>query len=253
LLYAEQGLGDTLHFVRFVPMVKQRGGRVILECQSLLLRLLSGFDGIDCLVGTGSPLPAFDVQAPLLSLPGLFHTDLESIPTPVPYLHADHKLVDQRRHSAGASFRVGIAWQGNPTNPGDRHRSIPLVHFEQFAKLSGVRFISLQKGPGAISAPERLECLPGLDESSGAFMDTAAVMMSLDLVISADTVIAHLAGALGVPVWVPLAFAPDWRWLLQRQDSPWYPSMRLFRQVRFGDWEDVFKRIAEELKHTCSD
>jgi len=280
LLYAEQGLGDTLHFIRYVPLAKQRGGSVIVECQAPLLRLLAGFPGIDCLLAQGSPLPAFDVRAPLLSLPGIFHTSFGSIPAPVPYLRADADLVkhwrrelkkglgarDEGRESGMAfsslaprpsplaPFLVGIAWQGNPTNPGDRHRSIPLVHFARLAQVPGVQLISLQKGPGS----DQLHGLAGrfpvldldnrLDEASGAFMDTTAVMMNLDLVISSDTVVPHLAGALGVPVWVAVSLAPDWRWLLDREDSPWYPTMRLFRQNRYGDWEGVFGRIAEDLR-----
>jgi len=279
LLYAEQGLGDTLHFIRYAPLVKRRGGTLIVECQPPLLRLLAGFPGIARLEAQGSPLPAFDVQAPLLSLPGIFHTSLATIPANVPYLHANANLVEHWRKSPmsevrcpmsnaplptsdighrTSDFLVGIAWQGDPTNPAQRLRSIPLARFACLAQVPGVQLISLQKGPGT----DQLCALAGqfpvvdlgssADEASGPFMDTAAVMMNIDLVISSDTAVAHLAGALGVPVWLALLKVPDWRWLLERDDSPWYPTMRLFRQLRQGHWEDVFERMAEELQKVVS-
>jgi tetratricopeptide (TPR) repeat protein len=256
LLYAEQGLGDTLQFIRYVPGVRQRGGRAIVQCQAPLQQLLASMPGIEELVPEGASLPAFDVQAPLLSLPGIFNTSLQTLPSAVPYLAADADLVThwQRRLDALQGFKVGIAWQGNPTFRNDRLRSIPLNQWNRLAQVEGVHLISLQKGPGT----EQLAKLRGqfsvvdlgesLDEASGAFMDTAAIMMNLDLVISSDSAVPHLAGALGVPVWVALPLAPDWRWLLEREDSPWYPTMRLFRQQRYGNWDDVFERMAEELR-----
>jgi len=306
LLYAEQGLGDTLQFIRYAPLVKQRGGKVIVECQPSLLRLLARAPGIDHLVAQGAPLPPFDVQAPLLSLPRILRTALATIPAKVPYLHADAELVKHWkswksevgsrksehlhltadiRHRT-SDFLVGIAWQGNPAFRGDRFRSIPLSSFAPLAGLDGVQLISLQKGPGTDQlgwtvdggrwTEQPIHCPPStvhrppftvhrspqgwglldlgsrLDEASGAFMDTAAVMMNLDLVISSDNAVPHLAGALGVPVWLALPLGPDWRWLLEREDSPWYPTMRLFRQTRCGQWEDVFDRMAEELKKVVS-
>jgi len=274
LLYAEQGLGDTLQFIRYLPLVKERGGKAILECQPTLLPLLAGFQGSDLLLAQGSALPAFDAQAPLLSLPGIFHTTLASIPAPVPYLDADAGLVEHwksRKSEVGSrksehlhltsdirhrtsDFLVGIAWQGEPGFRNDRQRSIPLARFAPLARVEGVQLISLQKGPGAEQLPALARQFPvldlgsGLDEASGAFMDTAAVMKNVNLVISSDTAVPHLAGALGVPVWVALPLVPDWRWLLRREDSPWYPNMRLFRQTRYGNWEDVFERMAKELK-----
>jgi len=278
LVHAEQGLGDTLQFIRYVQLVKERGGKVIVEYQAPLLRLLEGCPGIDRLVAQGAPLPAFDVQVPLLSLPAIFHTSIDTIPATIPYLHADVNLVEQWRRELEQSrksevgspmseemhltsdiglrtsdFLVGIAWQGNPTYHRDRQRAIPLTHFGRLAQVEGVQLISLQKGPGT----EQLCTLAGrfgvldlgskLDEGAGPFKDTAAVMKNLDLVISSDTAVPHLAGALGVPVWVVLPLVPDWRWLLGREDSPWYPTMRLFRQTRYGCWEEVFERIAKEL------
>jgi len=277
-LYAEQGFGDTLQFIRYACLVKRRGGIVIVECQPALARLLANIPGIDHLVAEGSPLPVFDVQAPLLSLPGIFHTTLDTIPARVPYVYPNAELVKcwkSRKSEVGSrksnpllrtsdfglptsDFLVGIAWQGRPTYGFDRLRSIPLAQLARLAEVPGVRLISLQKGPGAVD----LRALAGrfpvldlgsrLDEASGAFMDTAAVMRNVDLVIASDTAVPHLAGALGVPVWVTLPAVPDWRWLLQREDSPWYPTMRLFRQTRSGSWEDVVNRIADELKAVVS-
>jgi hypothetical protein len=255
LVHAEQGLGDTMQFLRYVPLVRRRGGRVILVCQPPLMRLLSRVPGIERLVAWGEPLPEYDVQVPLMSLPGLFGTTLETVPAEVPYLDAEPALVEAWRHRLGsyAGFQVGIVWQGNPRFRFDRLRSIPLAQFAPLARVPGVHLLSLQKGPGR----DQLAALPGsfpvtdlghqLDETTGAFLDTAAVMKNLDLVITSDTVAAHLAGALGVPVWVALHDVPDWRWLLDREDSPWYPTMRLFRQTRPGQWEEVFERIAAAL------
>jgi Tetratricopeptide repeat/TPR repeat len=260
LLYAEQGFGDTLHFIRYVQLIRQRGGTVIVECQRGLVSLLAGVAGISHLVSQGDLHPAFDVQSPLLSLPGIFQTCLENIPAAIPYVHPKPALVEHwRRAMSGVRtpnarqvFRVGIAWQGKPEFLHDCLRSIPLDYFTRLLEVEGVQLISLQLGLGG----DDLRTLSGkvidfgdrLDQKSGAFMDTAAIMMNLDLVISSDTAVCHLAGALGVPVWVALALAPDWRWLLDRTDSPWYPTMRLFRQSRQGDWDEIFERITSELK-----
>jgi hypothetical protein len=277
LVYSEQGLGDTLHFIRYVPFVQQRGGKVILECQPPLLRLLSGFPGLDQLIAQGGPLPHFDVQAPLLSLPRIFRTSFQTIPIDAPYLHSDPGLATRWRRMSGVRcpvsvvktssssdsglrtpdsghfLRVGIAWQGNPTHRYDRQRSIPLAHFRRLAEIPGVQLVSLQKGPGTEQLHATAERFPILDlgsqidAASGPFRDTAAIMFNLDLVICSDTAIGHLAGALGIPVWLALPALPDWRWLLKTDSSPWYPSIHLFRQTRCDDWETVFERIAGEL------
>jgi Tetratricopeptide repeat len=260
LLHAEQGLGDTLQFVRYVPLVKARGGRVILQCQRPLLRVLAGLDDVDLLVPQGAPLPPFDVRAPLLSLPGIFGTSLETVPNVVPYLQADSNHVERWRRELASldGFKIGIAWQGNPKTAGDKKRSILLSALAPLAQLPGVRLISLQKGPGVdqLGAMARrfpvLDLGTSLDETSGPFMDTAAVMKNLDLVITSDTAVPHLAGALGVPVWVALPKVPDWRWLLQREDSPWYPTMRLFRQRSIGNWHEVFEGLSSALQTTIS-
>jgi Flp pilus assembly protein TadD len=255
LLYAEQGLGDTLQFIRYVPQIKARVEKVVVQCQEALLPLLARTPGIDALVGHGARPPAFDVYAPLLSVPALLHTTLETIPTEIPYLFADPGLVEHwRRQLAPVSgLRVGITWQGSTQHPWDRHRSVPLNYFEPLAGIEGVRLIGLQRGPGA----EQLKSLGGafpildlgelVDQTSGPFMDTAAILHHLDLVVTVDTALAHLAGGLGVPTWLALHYTPDWRWLLDREDSPWYPTLRLFRQTSQGDWAGVFRRLAEAL------
>jgi tetratricopeptide (TPR) repeat protein len=256
LLYAEQALGDTIQFIRYAPLVKRLGGTVVVECQPALARLLATCPGIDHLVPAGSPLPPFDVQAALLSLPGLLATTLETVPADIPYLFADAGLAASWRQELGGAetLKVGIAWQGSATFAGDRMRSAPLRHFAPLARVEGVRLFGLQKGPardqirGVARQFGVADLGSSLDEAVGAFVDTAAVMTNLDLVITTDTAMAHLAGALGVPVWVALSVGPDWRWLLGREDCPWYPTMRLFRQSRPHDWDEVFERMADELR-----
>jgi tetratricopeptide (TPR) repeat protein len=247
LLFPEQGLGDTLQFVRYAPLLHQQGGRVVVECQKPLARILTSCPGIAQLVSRGSELPDADVQAPLLSLPGILGTSLATIPANVPYISTDAELVEHwRRELSGITeFKIGIAWQGNPGHPLDRYRSFPLEYFAPVARLSRVRLFSLQKGFGTEQITRVEDRFPVTDLASRLddFMDTAAVMENLDLIITVDSAVAHLAGALGVPVWVALSLVPDWRWLLHRDDSPWYPTMRLFRQVKLGDWQAVFDRL----------
>ncbi|MBI3466815.1 MAG: glycosyltransferase, partial [Planctomycetes bacterium] len=281
LLHVEQGLGDTIQFIRYAPVVKKLGGNVAVLCQRPLTRLLASCSSIDFLTCKPDEVPPVDLQAPLMSLPGIFRNTLQTIPADVPYLSADAGLVEHWRQKLGCPadpphkpdapardtagnpslalragvgpFRIGIAWQGNPKYLGDRLRSIPLVKFAPLAQVEGVCLISLQKGPGAdqVRAVQDhfrvVDLGPEVDEAAGPFMDTAAIITNLDLVITSDTAIPHLAGALGVPVWTALAYAPDWRFLLEREDSPWYPTMRLFRQKKLGDWDEVFDRIAQEL------
>jgi Flp pilus assembly protein TadD len=271
LLWAEQGLGDTLQFVRYGRLLKKRGARVVLACPAALGRLLASqadsreFDrqgpdrqGPDWdelfILGSTAELPRTDFYLPLLSAPGALGTTAATIPREVPYLWADPELsADWRRELAGMDgFKIGIAWQGSRDPALDRGRSIPLAHFAPLARLPGVRLISLQKGFGSeqvatVDFPI-LDLSGRLDEVAGPFMDTTAVIGNVDLVVTSDTSIAHLAGALGAPVWVALQFAAEWRWLLERDDSPWYPTMRLFRQTTFGGWPDVFDRIAEAVQ-----
>jgi tetratricopeptide (TPR) repeat protein len=254
LVHAEQGLGDTLQFVRFVPLVHSRAAAIKLEVQPSLLPLLrsSGLGDSIQLIGQDEPPGSFDAYVPLVSLPGILGIAPEGIPSAAGYLSADPRLVDHWRGvlAGGAPVKVGIAWQGKTTHRADRFRSIPLAEFAPLA-LEGVELVSLQKGTGVEQLsgarfPVR-ELGADFDVSHGALMDTAAVMKHLDLVITADTVIAHLAGALAVPVWIALTLVPDWRWMHKRADSPWYTSVRLFRQQQLGDWPDVFARMACEL------
>jgi tetratricopeptide (TPR) repeat protein len=254
LLWCEQGLGDAIQFVRYAKLVKERGARVLLECPDFMVPLFSTCPGVDRVEAEGSQLRDYEVQAPLMSLPELLGTTLENVPAEVPYLQAEPKRVEawRRRLEDVPGFRVGVVWQGNRHFPWDHFRSVPLEVFAPLAAMEGVRLVSLQKGHGAeqvaaLRGRFPVEELAGLDESGGAFLDTAAVMRCLDLVVTADTAAAHLAGALDVPAWVVLSTVTDWRWLMGRQDTPWYPSVRLFRQARLGDWEGVFARMAAEL------
>lgn len=260
LLYTEQGFGDTIQFIRYAPLVKARGGRVVVECQPRMIPLLRGCEGIDELVPRGEGTAKFDVQAALLSLPAIFQTDEATIPCDVPYFKPDPKLVEKWRGWLDllSGFRVGIVWQGSPTFLRDATRSIPLAHFAPLAAVPGVRLIALQKGTGteqllAIGNRVPVVTLPDdVDSTAGGYMDTAAIMQSLDLVISSDTSAAHLAGALGRPCWVALGYVPDWRWLLDRSDTPWYPSLQLFRQKTRGDWNGVFQELATRLRQVVS-
>jgi len=249
LLHAEQGLGDTLQFIRYVPLVKERGGFVIVECPPTLLRLLASCSGIDELVPYGTPLPPFPTHAPLMSLPRLLGTTLNTVPHAIPYLSVRPELREYWRKELSAiqALKVGVFWQGDPRHRKDRQRSIPLDGFAPLADLAGVQLCSLQEGPGT----EQLTtaAFPILDLASRCkdFADTAAALVNLDLVITVDSAVAHCAGALGIPVWVLLPYAPDWRWLLHREDSPWYTTMRLFRQKQPGDWGEVFGRVQHAL------
>jgi Tfp pilus assembly protein PilF len=248
LVTAEQGLGDTLQFVRYVPLLAQAGGRIVLEVQPSLLPLLCA-SGYANLLGQREPLPAFDTHIALLSVPRVLCTTLETIPRNVPYLAADPKLLAAwRQEVAGLEgFRVGIHWQGNPQSPLEPWRSMPLASFEPLARVRGVRLVSLQKGAALEGRFEVVDLSRKLDVAHGPFMDTAALVSALDLVITSDSAVAHLAGALGVEVWVALPVSADWRWLWEREDCPWYPTMRLFRQRKLGQWYDVFERIAAAL------
>jgi tetratricopeptide (TPR) repeat protein len=255
LVHAEQGLGDALQFTRYLPMVHRRGGKVIFECHPPLFNLIKGMADVDQVIRIGDPFPDFDVQISLLSLPGLFGTTLATIPADVPYLHPKPELVERWRRELAAvaggagSKKVGIVWQGNPKNPKDRYRSLPLKLFEPMAKVQGVKLVSLQVGAGteqlAGNAFPIIDLGRGFDPDS--LDDLAAAIASLDLVVTVESGVAHLAGALGAPTWTLLPFVPDWRWLLERSDCPWYPTMRLYRQRQPGEWPDVLARIVQDL------
>jgi len=255
LVHGEQGFGDAIQFIRFVPLLKEAGARVIVECPKPLHTLFQSCAAIDDFSIRGEPSGACEVHAPILSLPRLLKTTIETIPAPSGYLAAKPESVArwQERLSKIPGFRIGIAWQGDRTHPRDRVRSIPLSQYEPLADIDGVRLIRLQKGFGSEQLVAWHGKSPIVDPDSIApddwvdFQDTAAIMANLDLVITPDTSPAHLAGALGVPVWVVLPYSAEWRWLVGREDSPWYRSARLFRQKTPGDWNEVFGRIVEEL------
>jgi len=251
----ELGHGDAIQFARYLPIMVRAGGRVTFFCRGSLRRLFLGLGSGVQIATPGEAEENFDYQIAESSLPRAFRTRLETIPANVPYLHAEQKLVERWAARIGAEgFRIGICWRGNQNIKSDPSRSLPLKCFASLADIGGVRLISLQKDPGAGAAP-----LPGLltftgdfDAGPDTFIDTAAIMKNLDLVVTCDTSIAHLAGALGRPVFVLLKQVPDWRWLLDREDSPWYPSMRLFRQKTLGDWNEVMDRVAEAVAHLCT-
>jgi Flp pilus assembly protein TadD len=253
LLHAEQGLGDTIQFVRYVSLVAARGATVVLEAPKTLMRLLSGLPGVHKLIARGDELPPFDWQCPLLSLPLAFGTTLESIPNQVPYLHADHELQSKwkTRLNSGGRLKVGLAWAGSPTHLNDHNRSIPFERLLPLLDVPGTAFYSFQVGP-AVRDLERLGVSGRVQDLSPDlapdFAQTAAALAEIDLLITVDTSVAHLAGALGVRTWLLVPYAPDWRWLLDREDSPWYPGMRLFRQSAPKDWPGVVGRVTEEVR-----
>lgn len=292
LLHSEQGFGDTLQFIRYIPLVAAQGGRVILECYPALFPLFKQLEGVDILVLRDEPLPAFDVHAPLMSLPRIFGTTLETIPCEIPYLmvrpphpsrlglseqsqraRADVSLVNNDQNASDSpllkggwggyilndtppnsvhshSFKIGVVWAANHENPTSIKRSCPFSYFlqlvEEFA-TSSIGFYSLQKESNELVEISPQVPIQDLATQLNHFRDTAEVMAELDLIITVDTAVAHLAGALGKPAWVLLPFAPDWRWLLNRTDSPWYPTLRLFRQRQPGDWQSVFEEVKQAL------
>jgi tetratricopeptide (TPR) repeat protein len=250
LLHAEQGLGDSLQFMRYVPLADAAGGKVILDIPARLRRLATQLPGVTTLVTTGDPLPAFDLHCPLMSLPQAFATTLETIPARAPYLAAPAEAL---RAAAAlpwpeGAMRIGLAWTGNPSHPKNWARSIPLVMLEPLFALKGVQFFSLQMGTAAADLAAAKAAVTDLAPYTGDMADTAAQMAHLDLILTVDTSIAHLAGALAKPTWLLLPFLPDWRWLLDREDSPWYPTMRLFRQPKAGDWNTVMKSVRRALE-----
>jgi len=251
LLLAEEGLGDTIMFVRYAAEAAARCASIVLECQPGLQRLLSGAPGVSLALPRGATLPLEEIDqfAHLMSLPGLLAPILDS----VPYLAADEQLVSRwARAVPGDALNVGLCWHGSDQYSLNHLRSVPLRALEPLVGVPGLRLFNLQRGPGLA----QLRDLPGgafaelpamLDEGPDAFVDTAALMQSLDLVITCDTSVAHLAGALARPVWLLLCTTPNWRWMLGRQDSPWYPTMRVFRQSADGDWDEVVQRVKRAL------
>jgi tetratricopeptide (TPR) repeat protein len=252
LLHAEQGVGDIIHFVRYASLVRDLGATVLLEIPKETMRILAPIAGPGItLVARGTALPHFDVHCPLLSLPGAFGCDLSNIPATVPYLHAEPELAARwrARLGSGPELKVGLVWAGNPQHANDHNRSFRPIAFKPLWNVPGVRFFSLQKQrrDGDEADIAQLGEIVDLGPELGDYADTAAALAGLDLLISADTSVVHLAGALGRPVWTMIPFSPDWRWLLGRADTPWYPTMRLFRQPRRRDWQSVMARVAEDL------
>ncbi|MBW4579432.1 MAG: tetratricopeptide repeat protein [Tildeniella nuda ZEHNDER 1965/U140] len=262
LLHAEQGLGDTIQFIRYAAIVAQRGGRIVLTCHQPLMRLLSTVPEIAQLVPLGYPVPNFDVYAPLMSLPGILGTTLETVPAQIPYLTPPaesrvqlaipprlKELAKQPDQSHQPPLKVGIVWSGGHLYKKNQSRSCPLMHFQRLLQLPDIAYYSLQKGIAQINLAELgwESQVQDLSSQLSDLADTAAAIAQLDLVITVDTSIAHLAGALGKPVWVLLTFLPDWRWMLHREDTPWYPTMRLFRQTQPDDWQGVLDRLSQAL------
>jgi len=250
LLHAEQGLGDTIQFARYAPQLARTGAKVVLEVQPELTALLSRIEGVASVVGRGDALPAYDVHCPAGSLPLALRTDVATIPANVPYLAASDERVARWRERLGPlpSPRIAVAWSGRADHANDRNRSIPFEHFAPLLSGQG-SFVSIQRElrDGDANALARLPNVTHVGDALADFDDTASVLALADLVISVDTSVVHLAGAMGRPAWVLLPFQPDWRWLLDREDSPWYPTVRLFRQPKPGDWDSVMARVRDEL------
>ncbi len=253
LVHAEQGLGDTVQFCRYLPKLASFGGEMIFACQDRLIPLIETLDGAPEIVPL-SARPKHDVQTPLLSLTRFFNGGLPLLPDRDAYLSPERPRVAAAARILGPArgLRVGIAWQGSDAYRHDARRSMPLACYELLARIDGVELISLQHGPGAeqianIGWSDRLTVLPEETDADGAFLDTAAVMANLDLVVTSDTSVAHVAAAVGLPVTVALCHQPDWRWGLTSKTSPWYPAMRLVRQQKAHDWPGVFATIARGL------
>ncbi len=254
LVHAEQGLGDVLQFCRYLPLLATRGFSVIFEVPRPLARLCAGLAGVTEIVVQGEPLPSVDLQIPLMSLPGRFATTLETVPAAVPYLAADPAaaaLWRGRLDGLGGGLRVGLAWAGNPSldlpsrAAMDRRRSLDPARLAPLWSVPGIRPVSLQKGGPVL--PAGLPAFDAMGEMRD-FADTAALVAGLDLVIAVDSAVAHLAGALGRPVWLLDRSDPCWRWLLGRQDSPWYPSLTIYRQGEPGDWNGVLEAVVRDLR-----
>jgi tetratricopeptide (TPR) repeat protein len=251
LLYDEQGYGDSIQFIRYVSLVAQRGARIIVSCKKELKTLFQNIEEIDKVIAYGNQLPDFDIYCPLLNLPLVFNTTLENIPAKTPYINVEPELARKWRNKIqldNSKLKVGLVWA---TGEGElqKIKSFPLIIFSKFAKLSDVTFYSLQKGVAAEQAknpPKGMKLFDYMGEVND-FADTAAIIESLDLVISADTAVAHLAGALGKPTWIMIPIVPIWQWMLHREDSPWYPTVKLFRQPSSGNWESVIANVQNNL------
>lgn len=251
LLHAEQGFGDTIQFLRYVPMVAERGARIILEVHPELRSLLSNADDVH-VISRGDALPAFDWQCPLLSLPLAFGTELESVPATVPYLTSESEAPKWLQKERARDLHVGLVWAGSGINVIDRERSLTLAALSALWQVEGVSFYSLQRGPISPDGESSSLHFAGSLPQVGDFAATASAISHLDLVVSVDTSVAHLAGALGKPVWILLPVRADWRWLTNRRDNPWYPTATLFRQTVEGDWNPVIASLTAELSRVAA-
>ncbi len=249
LLHAEQGFGDTIQFLRYVPMVNEAGGRIVLDVPKQVRRLAAAMEDVTAVVATGEAIPEFDIQCPLMSLPLAFGTTLETIPSDVPYIVVPHEAAEKAAERAWpeGGLRVGLVWGATTRQFEDSDRSIALSMFEPILAAANTHFYSLQFGMQARELQSGKTPITDLSTEIADFAETAALISHLDLVITVDTSVAHVAGALGKPTWVLLPFSSDWRWLVGRDDSPWYPAVRLFRQPRPGDWETVLSRMRHEV------
>ncbi|NKB16999.1 MAG: glycosyltransferase family 9 protein [Pseudanabaena sp. CRU_2_10] len=256
LLYSDAALGDTIQAIRYIPQIVDRGGRIVLSCLSGLERLLQNISGIDSIITKGEALPEFDVYAPLLSLPYILCTTLQTIPAQTPYIFAPEGNDIELPLGSSTTLKVGIVWASGYRGASFdlkkfyQAKSFPLSMFEQIISIPDACFYSLQVGQNAseIEVFQERSNVIDLSHRIQDFADTAATIEQLDLVISVDTAVAHLAGAMAKPVWVLLPYTPDWRWMIDREDSPWYPTMRLFRQTSLGDWEGVLQNIYTSLQ-----
>jgi hypothetical protein len=249
LLHAEQGIGDSLQFLRYAPMLAARGAKVVAAVPVSIMALARRVPGVEQVLEPSPVLPRFDWCCPLPSLPFGFGTALTTVPRDVPYLSAPPERLAAWRARISASqgkFKVALVWAGHPGHPNDHRRSLRFDDLAPLLENSDCHFCLLQKGPSAADAAG--VSMDRLGEDLADFADTAAAIAAVDLVISVDTAVCHLAGALGAPVWTLLPFAPDWRWLLDRTDSPWYPTMTLYRQQQPGDWAEVIARVGRDLR-----
>ena len=251
VLYAEQGLGDTILCIRYVKLVAERGGRIVVAASERLRRLFAAMPQVSQVIAPDEPCPGATCQCAVMSLPAIFGTELATVPSNVPYLQADPSQVQAcSRRLSREHLNVGIVWAGQPGLEYDKYRSMPLCMLEPLSHIEGVSLFSLQRGDAA----QQLDRSPmktkvqDLEQWCSDMADSAAAIAALDLIVTVDTSIAHLTGALAKPVWIMLPFLPDWRWLLQGTNSPWYPAARLFRQSAPGDWPGLVRELASELQ-----
>jgi tetratricopeptide (TPR) repeat protein len=251
LVHHEQGLGDSIQFCRYLPMVAPRVGRLVFECQAELARLMTCLPGIAEVIPSGRQTPACDYHVPLINLPRFFGTNLDNMPAEIPYLQAPQGVTAPTVHRpAGTKLAIGIVWAGKPSHNNDKNRSTALERFLCLADLPGVALYSLQKGlrTADIQTLGAQALVTDIGSKLTDFAETTALLPQLDLIVAVDTAVVHLAGALGIPTFVLLPYTPDWRWLRGRDDTPWYPTLRLFRQPKPREWDSVFERVRSAVQ-----